>query len=140
MGKRGPKPLRYPVHGRMLTLAEIAEETGTTLGSICFHRHAYRRKHGKPPEMEAVYDHYAGIASGVIARHRGAKPKLWLCVDGRRRTVAQMAAQLGHSTAYFRLAMHRNRTTPAEEFNRRWEKRAAAEILAVCLEATKHDT
>lgn len=140
MSKRGPRPIAYPVHGQLMTCREVAEETGTTIRNIYRYRCCHRSPDGRPPDMATVYDFYADIAAGRRRRHEGSKPKLWLCVDGRRRTVDQMAAQLGHSAAYFRLAMHRNQTTPAEEFNRRWEKRAAAEILAVCLEAANNDT
>lgn len=146
MSKLGPKPIRYPVHGRLMTRKEVAEAFGRSSGNIYEWQDRHRHPDGTLATMQETWDHYEAVRLGLEPVRPG-RPAAVHEVDGQRLTLAEMAEACGTSTASFHQGMKYHRTGPAEEYRRRRKKRdaretrrAVSEILAVCLEATKHDT
>ncbi len=146
MGKRGPKPIRYPVHGRLMTVVEVAEAFGRCPGNIRAWQDRHRHPDGTPATMQETWDHYEDVRLGLEPVRPG-RPAREYDVDGKLLTPAEMAEACGTSCTAFRNGMRYHRTGPVEEYRRRQKKRdaretrrAVAEILAVCLEAANNDT
>ena len=146
MSKPGPKPIRYPVHGRLMTAAEVAEAFGRCPGNIRAWQDRHRHPDGTPATMQETWDHYEAVRLGLEPVRPG-RPAREYAVDGKLLTPAEMAEACGTSWTSFRNGMKYHRTGPVEEYRRRQKilearktDTAVAEILAVCLEAANNDT
>ena len=143
MGRRGPAPDRFPVQGRMMTLRQIAEETGTTVRALYKYRQRHRGPDGRPVDMDGVYRHYRRLQRGLETRHPGRPARKHTLPDGRTLTVAEMAAELGIKRDAMYQARCRTGMSAVEIYTERWKKkraRAMEAIVAVVMEAkTSHD-
>ena len=146
MSKPGPKPIAYPVHGRLMTRREVAEAFGRCPGNISAWQDRHRHPDGTPATMQETWDHYEAVRQGLEPVRPGRPPREY-AVDGKLLTPAEMAEACGTSRTSFRNGMKYHRTGPVEEYRRRRKKRdaretrrAVTEILAVCLEAANNDT
>ena len=142
MGKPGPRPVAYPVHGRLMTRKEVAEAFGRSSGNIYEWQDRHRHPDGTLATMQETWDHYEAVRLGLEPVRPGRPPREY-AVDGKSLTLAEMAEACGTSPASFHNGMKYHRHGPVEEYRRRQrkrERRAVAESLAVCLEAANNDT
>lgn len=146
MSKPGPRPIRYPVHGRLMTAAEVAEETGIKPVDVYRWRSRHRQDDGTWASMEDVYDHYRDVRDGLAPRFPGKRAKRYK-VGRRMMTVADMYEACSTTKAAFYDSIYYYRHDPVTEYHRRQKilearktDTAVAEILAVCLEAANNDT
>jgi transposase-like protein len=86
--------MKLPVHGHMMTVADVARIFGVSRTSVYKFRNRHRDADGRPMPLEAVYDRYAAVRRGDIPRVPGRKPARHRCA-GRLRTVKQAAEALG---------------------------------------------
>lgn len=126
MSRRGPAPDRFPVQGRMMTLRQIAEETGTTVRALYQYRWRHRGPDGRPVDMDSVCRHYRRIQRGLETRHPGRPSRRHALPDGRALTVAEMAAELGITRAAMYEARCRTGKAPAEIYADLDKKKAGA--------------
>lgn len=139
MGKRGRKPIPYPVHGRMMTRREVAEEFGPSESNILDWQKRHRHDDGTLATMEETWDHYDAVRWGWKSRYPGRKPKAY-DIDGKKLTVTQMARLFKIPEKNFRMGMYRHRHGPVDEYRHKQalaSHRAEREILQVLKEARK---
>ena len=130
MAKPGPKPIRYPVHGRMMTRREVAEEFGLAENNIFDWQKRHRHDDGTLATMEETWDHYDAVREGWKPRYPGRSPHVY-CVNGEKLTVRDMAERSGISLTYFRVDMARAGLSPTEEYWRRQKLKARVAELRI---------
>lgn len=143
MSARGPKPIRYPVHGRMMTRREVAEEVGVRPKDILCWQQYHADGNGAWASMEAAYDHYTAVRDGLLPRYPGRSPRRYP-VGRAMLSVADMAKNCGVTANAFQQSMFYHRHGAVQEYRRRLRKieskrtdRAVQDILATLKEARR---
>ena len=142
MGKRGRRPIPYPVHGRLMTRREVAEEFGLSESNILVWQKRHRHDDGTLATIEETWDHYDAVREGWISRYPGRSSRVY-CVNGEKLTVRDMAERSGISVTYFRVDMARAGLSPTEEYWRRQKRKtrvAELRILRILKEAQRNGT
>ena len=121
--KRGPDLHR--VHGRWMTVNELAARFGLKIGSVWCWRSRHRGADGKLATLEAAYDHYMAIEQGKKKLYPGSAPRRLYRVDGRLISMRQAAEAVGVPEATLRSWVKRHGCTVASAV-KRYEKAAEA--------------
>lgn len=95
---------RHLVHGRWMTVPQVAQELDCKPHSIENWRSANRDKDGKKPTLEEAYNHFKGAPK----RGRGKEPALHR-VNGKRMTVREAAEKHDTTVNALRQVMSRHR-------------------------------
>lgn len=94
---------RHLVHGRWMTVRQVAEELDCKPHSIDNWRSANRDRDGRKPTLEAAWDHFMGAPK----RGCGKKPEVHR-VAGRQMTVRQAAERYGTTVNALHQAMSKH--------------------------------
>ena len=97
---------RHLVHGRWMTVKQVADELDCKPHSIENWRYKYRDKAGKKPTLEEAYDHFKGAPK----RGRGKEPEKHR-VRGKMMTVKEAADKYGTTVNSLRQMMSRHNCT-----------------------------
>lgn len=133
MNRPGPKPTRYPVYGEWLTLGELAARLGVSYEALRQYRSRHRDRDGRPPDLEAVCEHYRAVQAGTIPRTPGRAPKRHR-VNGKLMTIAEAAEALGVTRHVLDCHMSRHRCGLARAYRdieKLQARRAEREILRI---------
>ena len=98
---------RHRVHGRWMTIGQVAAEVGVKPFCITGWRSAQKRQTGVCPTLEAAYDHYRAFASGEAKRYGGRLPAKHR-VHGRMLTVQEAAERYHYARATLWSTMSRH--------------------------------
>lgn len=133
MNRPGPKPMRYPVYGEWLTLGELAARLGVSYEALRQYRSRHRDRDGRPPDLEAVCEHYRAVQAGTIPWTPGRAPGRFR-VNGKLMTIAEAAEALGVTRHVLDCHMSRHRCGLARAYRdieTRRTRRAEREILRI---------
>lgn len=133
MNRPGPKPTRYPVYGEWLTLGELAARLGVSYEALRLYHSRHRDRDGRPPDLEAVCEHYRAVQAGTIPWTPGRAPKRHR-VKGRLVTIAEAAEALGVARHVLDCHMSRHRcglAAAVKGIETRRARRTEREILRI---------
>lgn len=133
MNRPGPKPTRYPVYGEWLSIGELAARLGVSYEALRLYRSRHRDRDGRPPDLEAVCEHYRAVQAGTIPCRPGRAPKRHR-VNGRLMTIAEAAEALGVARHVLACHMSRHRCGLARAYHdieNLQARRAEREILRI---------
>ena len=127
----GPKDRhpRHLVHGRWVTMPQVAEELGRDRHTLSNYRCANRRHDGTWPTLEEVYDHFKGLQR----QRPGPKPKKHR-VLGHRLTIAEAAEKYRTTEVNLRTYMakhHCKLETAVRRLEERRAKQAEKDIMRI---------
>lgn len=141
--RTGRKPIRYAVHTELLTVRQVAERVGVTVGSIYGYRQRHTNPDGTPLSLEETYDAY------MRARRKGRKhvaprqSKARRYRIGRREVTAdEAAAELGVTPCAIRNRLFRCKGDMEEVYRQveaQKKRRAARAIMDILNERCDTD-
>lgn len=121
--------IRHCVHGRWITVKQVAEELNCNPHSIENWRSANKRKDGSKPTLEEAYEHFKGAPK----RGLGKQPKKHT-VNGKMMTVREAADKYGTTENALRATMSKFKCTlnaAVKHLEERRKRRALQEIMQV---------
>ncbi len=117
---------RHMVHGRWMTLQDVANELDCKVHSIQNWLSKNRDRNGKHPTLEEAYDHFDGAPKrgpgGVAKKHR---------VNGRMMTIKEAADAHGSTYTAMRQTMARHGCSLEQAVKRLEDRRVDAATKAI---------